>query len=183
MKGIGDLELMRRIRAGDERAFGTFLSRHRELALAVAGRYGAESEDVLQEASLSAWRARRSFDPDRGQPLAWFLRIVKNRAVDRRRADARRERLAAGPEPLEHQFDRSPGPAETAVIGETISTTRRAVASLPASQRRVIALGYFGGLSQGEVAARVRAPLGTVKGRKRLALGKLRAAMAPLVEG
>ncbi len=133
----------------------------------------AEAEDVVQETFLELWRRAAEYDPSRGGREAWAVLIARSRALDRLRArgSAARavERAAADPpEPV-------PVPVELAEGLERDARVRRALAALPAEQRQAIELAFFGGLSQGEIAARTGAPLGTVKTRVRLAMEKLAA--------
>jgi RNA polymerase sigma-70 factor (ECF subfamily) len=133
-----------------------------------------EAEEVVQEAFLSAWRAAETYDPTRGSTRTWLLAMVRNRAIDLLRA---RRRCTV--RPFEAGFD-WPDESDISVQAATNvdgAKARLALASLPAEQRRVIELAYFRGLSHSEIAAQLRMPVGTVKGRIRLALDRLRVAM------
>ncbi len=130
-----------------------------------------EAEDVVQEAFLAAWRSGYTYDPTKGAASSWILATVRNRALDILRARRRRPT-----EQLDLFYEKSDGSDLTARVlanldGELV---RRAVAGLSPDQQQVIGLAYFGGLSQSEIAAQVGVPLGTVKGRTRLALDRLR---------
>jgi RNA polymerase sigma-70 factor (ECF subfamily) len=136
----------------------------------------AEAEDVVQEAFLAAWRARERYDPARGSTRTWFLTMVRNRAID-----ALRARNVRRSEALDE--DR-PWPAECDVVGLVLADldaawVHSALGNLPHDQRRAVELAYFAGLTHVEIADRLEIPLGTVKGRLRLAMDRLRGMLQP----
>jgi RNA polymerase sigma-70 factor (ECF subfamily) len=133
-----------------------------------------EAEEVVQEVFLSAWRSGHTYDPARGSTRTWVLSMVRNRSIDVLRARRRRpvQPLAEGVDPPDTQDV----PA-LAVSNVTADAAREALNSLPPEQKQVIELAYFGGLSHTEIAAQLAAPIGTVKGRIRLGLDRLRTAM------
>jgi RNA polymerase sigma factor (sigma-70 family) len=180
-----DESLLTRIAGGDSGALGELYDRYARIAIAVAyrvlGEHGA-AEDVVQEAFLAVWRRVDSFDGRRGTVRSWLLTIVRNGAVDRRRGRHARAlqdaalddvafRLAT---PGEETFDT----VATSVEAERV---RDALATLPSDQREAIELAYFGGLTHQEIAQRTGAPLGTIKGRMRLGLHKLRGSLEDLL--
>ncbi len=167
-----DEALWAAVQEGNEVAFEHFVTRHRPLALRIAGRVcGAHAEDAVQAAFLAAWRGRMAFNPAKGSPKAWVMTVVRNRAVDVFRSVCRRpERLEA--DVADHQ-EGSVRTDELVEQRETARNLRAAMANLPESQRTVLALGYFSELSQSEIAGTLGLPLGTVKGRTRLGLEKL----------
>lgn len=132
------------------------------------------AEDVVQEAFLNIWRQGAAYDARRGSARTWVLTIVHHRAIDQIRSMRARNRAdteITDAAPL-------PAPEDTwASVARTLEAerVRRAMAHLPPEQRRVVDLIYYGGLTHQQVAERVGVPLGTVKGRLRLALEKLRA--------
>ena len=142
------------------------------LALRVLGD-SAAAEDVVQESFLAIWRRSTTYQAERGSVRAWLCAIVHHRALDRLRGRTGRARDEL--------------PLETAIPTTRLSDTweavaddlerediRRALAELPDEQRQTIELAYWGGYSQSEISALMRVPLGTVKGRTRMALRKLR---------
>lgn len=134
-----------------------------------------EAEEVAQECFLAAWRAGYTYDPARGSTRTWLLAVVRNRCIDHLRARLRRpvshlDLLALDP-PDESDVQAQ---AASSVDGQVAV---EALAGLPAEQREVIELAYFAGLSHAEIASRTSTPVGTVKGRIRLALDRLRTAM------
>lgn len=165
---------------GDARAFEIVFDRHAGAAFSLAYRMcgrRALAEDVVQEAFLSLWRSGARYDRGRGSVRSWVLRAVHNRAIDafRREAatvsrdipdDGITGALSAG-ERIDLEVERR----------DDARLVRSALAELPADQRRVIELAYFGGLSHGQIAEVLGLPAGTVKGRMRLGLSKLRVAL------
>ena len=153
-------------------AFGALYDEHARAVYALAYRMlrdrGA-AEDVAQEAFLSVWRSRHAYDAALGSTRTWLLAVTRHRAIDALRR--RRSHLVLDGEPFELEApDRTD---EEALRAEDAAAVRHALLDLPDGQRRVVELAYFDGLSQTEIAARMLIPLGTVKGRMRLALEKL----------
>ena len=180
LEALADEDVLARMADGDPAAFGVIYDRHStaaySLAYRIAGRRST-ADDIVQEAFLSLWRSAERYDQSRGSVRTFILGIVHNRSIDGlRRAtvhDSRRasdegiaERFAA-PERTDAEVDRR----------DTAATVRQALAELPHDQQKVIELAYFGGFSQAEIADMLDAPLGTVKGRMRLGLEKLRTAL------
>ncbi len=171
-----DEALLDAITARDDRALAALYDRYGGLAFALAyrilGDRGA-AEDVVQDAFLSVWRRAGSFQTGRGSVRTWLLSIVHHRAIDRLRGTAGRARQDA---PLD-EVDRVVSAEDP---WREVSTTlqrevlKRGLATLPDAQRETIELAYFGGYTQNEIAQRMAVPLGTVKGRMRIGLQKLR---------
>jgi RNA polymerase sigma-70 factor (ECF subfamily) len=172
-----DRELLAAVARGDRAAFGALYDRYAPFALGLATRVVGDrgtAEEVVQDAFISAWRRAATYQPARGEPRAWLLSIVHHRAIDRLRGATGRARL--------ERIDGSPAaePVDPGdVWNETLATLTRqqitsALAQLPADQRQAIELAFFGGLTHVEIAERTGLPLGTVKGRVRLGLRRLR---------
>ena len=171
---------MARVADGDPAAFGVIYDRHStaaySLAYRIAGRRGA-ADDVVQEAFLSLWRSAERYDLRRGSVRTFILGIVHNRSIDGLRRSTVHDSRRASDEGIEERFA---APDRTdAEVGrrDEAATVRQALAELPGDQQKVIELAYFGGFSQSEIADMIEAPLGTVKGRMRLGLEKLRASL------
>ncbi len=139
------------------------------------------AEEVAQDAFERVWRDARSYRPERGSARTWLLAIARNAAIDRHRRTAKR---LAPERPLDDGVA-VVDPEGEALLDRAVRSdrVRRALAALPAEQREVIALSFYGGYAQSEIAVRLGIPLGTVKGRTRLAIAKLRSALADEVDG
>jgi RNA polymerase sigma-70 factor, ECF subfamily len=180
LRGLADEELMELVDGGDTRAFEVIFDRHSgagySLALRMCGRR-ALAEDIVQEAFLSLWRSGSGYDRARGSVRSWVLGAVHNRAVDAlRRTGAKAGRDVSD----EGIAERLPARDSTDAEVERREETRRvrsALDELPADQRQVIDLAYFGGLSHSQIAEMLDLPPGTVKGRMRLGLTKMRSAL------
>jgi RNA polymerase sigma-70 factor (ECF subfamily) len=180
---LADEELMRLVASGDGDAFAIVLERHGDAAFSLAYRIlGRRSyaEDVVQEAFLSVWRGGARYDPARASVRTWTLGIVHNRAIDMLRRNSPHDQRRAGGEDLAEQL---PSAARTDLEVERRSEAREvrsALERLPAEQTRVIELAYFGGFTHTEIAGMLALPIGTVKGRMRLGLEKLRTEVSAL---
>jgi RNA polymerase sigma-70 factor (ECF subfamily) len=178
-----DQALLLRVINRNEEALGALYDRHGRAAFSLAYRLVGNpeiAEEVVQEAFLSIWRHAESYRPERGAVRAWLLTVVRNRAIDAIRARDGRLRAGGAPMPRTVPLDdlilmAADDPEDTAVRWIDGEMVRKALAELPPEQRRVVDLAYFGGLSYPEIAARLSAPVGTVKSRMRLALERLRA--------
>ncbi len=172
-----DESLLDRLTHRDATALDELYARYGRIAFALAYRVLDDpegAEDAVQEAFLAIWRHADSYQPSRGSVRSWLLTVVRNRAIDLLRA--RESRPKAGPSLDEMIALASPGgdPADDALRRVEADTIRTALASLPDEQRRTVELAFFSGLSYPEVAEAMRAPLGTVKSRMRLAMERLR---------
>ena len=179
---LADEDLIPLVERKDAAAFELVYDRHGGAAYSLAYRIVGDrgsAEDVTQEAFLSLWRSGARYDRARGSVRTWLLGVVRNRAIDALRRQATRAPT------VELELERLPdqGPyteltdAE-ALRQEAAREVRGALRMLPADQLKVIELAYFGGLSHSEIAEALGMPLGTVKGRMRLAMEKIRSALA-----
>jgi len=179
---LADEELMPLIGEQDPGAFEVFFDRHGGVAYSLAYRIVGErgaAEDVTQEAFISVWRSGARYDAARGSVRTWMLGIVRNRAIDALRSRAgRAAKLDFDDDSiLEHRPAAELTDAE-ALRRETAHEVRGALDGLPGEQAKVIELAYFGGFSHSEIASMLEVPLGTVKGRMRLGLEKVRGELA-----
>jgi RNA polymerase sigma-70 factor, ECF subfamily len=182
LQSLADEELMSLVAKGEARAFETIYERHCGAAFSLAYRMCASrslAEDVAQEAFLSIWRAGGRYDRARGSVRTWVLGIVHNRAIDALRRTVVHERRRASDEGIEERFEARERTEFEAARREEAETIRGMLDTLPAEQSRVIELAYFGGFTHSEIAEMLGAPIGTVKGRMRLGLEKLRGQLAP----
>ncbi len=185
-----DAELLKRLALGEERALGELYDRHGATAYSLARaivREAADAEEVVAEAFAQVWRTAASFDSGRGSVVAWVTTIVRTRALDLIRAQRRRARvlddavLTADDEAIAGAPAGGDTPDRDVERAEARELVRRSLADLPAPQRRVLELAYFGGMSQSEIAEFLTEPLGTVKTRMRAGLEKLRTALRPIM--
>lgn len=184
-----DRELVRRMAAGDESALGELHDRYATLLHSVVLRIVGDADDaeeVLEEAFWQAWRQAGRYEEGRGGIGTWLVMMARSRAVDRVRSRRRfREERWDGQADGDGAADTDDialTPLDAAQASEVRRVVATAVAGLPPEQRETVELAYFRGMSQSEIAAATGQPLGTVKTRARLALIKLREALAVLRE-
>jgi RNA polymerase sigma-70 factor (ECF subfamily) len=181
LRVLADEDLMALVHDGDARAFEVIFDRHGDVAFSLAYRMcGRRSmaEDIVQEAFLSLWRSGVRYDRARGSVRSWVLGVVHNRAIDAFRRESVRITRTVGDEDI---AERMPAPDRTDTEVERRDEARQvrtALRDLPADQRQVIELAYFGGFSHSQIAEMLKLPAGTVKGRMRLGLTKLRITLA-----
>lgn len=186
-----DLEVVARLVAGDERALGTLYDRHGAMAYGLASAMmhdPADAEEVVAEAFAQVWRTAAMFDAARGSVVAWVATIVRTRALDLLRSQKRRARVLETAAAMTEEgaspalSTGAPSPDRGVELSESQRLVREALDALPAAQRAVLELAYFGGMSQSEIAEELREPLGTVKTRMRSGMDKMRTALRPLLE-
>ena len=172
---IADVELLKAVARGDEQALAELYDRYRGILFGLLVRIlnsREEAEDVLQEVFLQVWRQAADFDEKRGKPFTWLVTLARSRGIDRLRSLGARDRVAQA----------STREASEEVSDAAIDTFRSeqrelvtsALAQLPEEQKSPLVLAYFDGLTQSEIAAKLGAPLGTVKTRMRAGMIKLR---------
>lgn len=182
----GDARLVQRIVAGDSTALGELYDRFGRPAYSLARRICADeglAEDVVQEVFLAFWRDPSRFDPARGKFGTWLLTLVHHKSVDavRRESAIRRRTVPADEDGAEWSAPPGPGADEAAIGSLVAGQVRDALTRLPAEQRRVLALAYYGGYTQREVATLTGVPLGTVKSRMFTGVARLRSLLGPVV--
>lgn len=178
LRSLADEDVMQLVRRGDARAFEVIYERHSAAAFSLAYRMMGTrvgAEDVTQDAFLSLWRSGARYDRARGSVRTWVLGIVHHRAIDALRRATVHDRRRAGDEGIEERFEARERTDVEAARREEAGTVRSALSSLPADQSQVIELAYFGGFTHTEIADMLEAPVGTVKGRMRLGLKKMKA--------
>jgi RNA polymerase sigma-70 factor (ECF subfamily) len=182
LRRLADEDLMQLVAGGDARAFEVVYDRHATAVFSLAYRIcGVQTaaEEIAQEAFLAIWRSGARYDRTRGSVRTWLLGVVHNRAIDAlRRATVHERRQSVD----EHAAERLESPERTDVEvarREEARSMRALIDGLPQEQRRVIELAYFGGFTHEQIAQMLDLPLGTVKGRMRLALEKMRANIQP----
>ena len=177
MQKLADEELMEMVAANEAAAFEVVLERHADAAFSLAYRMVGRrqmAEDVVQEALLSLWRSGARYDRRRGSVRTWMLGIVHHRAIDMLRRHDAREAFDVSDEGLDQHLQAPQMTDIEAARRQDANDIRAALLELPPEQVRVIELAYFGGFTHVEIAAMLDLPVGTVKGRMRLGLRKLR---------
>jgi len=182
LRSLADEDVMQLVRRGDARAFEVLYDRHSGVAFALAYRMvgtRATAEEVVQEGFLALWRSGARYDRARGSVRTWILGIVHNRAIDALRRGTVHDRRRASDEGIEERFAAEDRTDVEVARRDEAREVRSALDTLPPDQLRVIELAYFGGFSHSEIAQMLETPIGTVKGRMRLALAKMRDALGP----
>ena len=177
LRDLADEDLMHLVGRGEARAFEVIYERHSGAAFSLAYRMvgrGNVAEDVVQEAFLSIWRSGARYERARGSVRTWVLGIVHHRAIDQLRRSAVHDKRRASDEGIEERFESGERTDVEVARRDEAASIRSAIGTLPADQSHVIELAYFGGFTHTEIAEMLGAPVGTVKGRMRLGLEKLR---------
>lgn len=185
LRVLADEELMHLVYRSDAVAFEVIYDRHADAAFSLAYRMCAQralAEDVVQEAFLSLWRSRARYDRQRGSVRTWVLGIVHNRAIDALRRRTVRDRGIVTEEGIAERLEAPERTDAEFARREESREIRQALEQLPDEQSRVIELSYFGGMTHMQIAAMLDTPVGTVKGRMRLGLAKMRMALGDPTE-
>jgi RNA polymerase sigma-70 factor (ECF subfamily) len=174
---LADEELMHVVQSGDPRAFEVLYDRHGGAAFSLAYRMvgkRAVAEDIVQESFLSIWRSKVRYEREKGSVRTWVLGIVHHRTIDALRRNLVHERRRASAEGIEERQEAKELTDVEAARREEAREVRAALQSLPGEQSRVIELAYYGGFTHTQIAEMLDMPVGTVKGRMRLGLEKMR---------
>lgn len=181
-RDLADEDLMQLVQRAEAGAFEVVYDRHARAAFSLAYRMcGARqlAEEVVQEAFLSIWRSGARYDRRRGSVRTWVLGITHHRAIDALRRGTVQDRHRASDEGIEERFEASDRTDVEVARREEALEVRGALGVLPDEQRRAIELAYYGGFTQSEIAEMLGIPIGTVKGRMRLGMEKMRDRLAP----
>ena len=184
-RDLADEDLMQLVQRAEAAAFEVVYDRHAGAAFSLAYRMcGARqlAEEVVQEAFLSIWRSGARYDRRRGSVRTWILGITHHRAIDTLRRGVVQDRHRASDEGIEERFESSDRTDLEVARREEMHEVRGALDGLPDDQRRAIELAYYGGFTQSEIAEMLSVPIGTVKGRMRLGMEKMRGKLAPPAE-
>jgi RNA polymerase sigma-70 factor (ECF subfamily) len=177
-----DQQLIDAIARGGTDALARLYDRHAGVVYGLARRIlprVEDAEEVLQDVFAQVWREAARYDGSRGTVAGWMIVLARTRSIDRLRAGRAR--------PDQHQPieapnvaipERRPDPERAAISSEQARQVCRALDTLPGTQRELLELAYFEGLTQSEIAGRTGVPLGTVKTRIRTAMDMLRRALA-----
>lgn len=163
-------------------AFAILYERHANVAFSLAFRMCGKrviAEEVVQDAFLSLWRGGSRYDRTRGSVRTWVLGIVHNRAIDALRRGTVHDRGRVSDEGIEERLEAPDRTDQEVGRRDEAREIRAALEGLPAEQSHVIELAYYGGFTHSEIATMLDTPIGTIKGRMRLGLQKLRSQLGP----
>ena len=181
LRNLADEELMALVQdEGDPQAFAAVFDRHAAVAFSLAYRMcgrRAAAEDVVQDAFLSLWRSSAQFDPARGSVRAWVLRATHNRAIDAFRRTSAKDGRNVTDDGVAERVEANERTDEEVERREDVRQVRAALDAIPRDQRQVIELAYYGGFTHTQIAEMLDLPAGTVKGRMRLGMTKMRLAL------
>jgi RNA polymerase sigma-70 factor, ECF subfamily len=170
-----DLDLLLALRGGQVNALGSLYDRYSKLVYGLAYKIlgnSEEAEDITQEVFLTLWR-RDTYDPKRGSLSSFLTTMTRSRSIDKLRSRSSKLRLIQRWQGIV-KGEVAATPLEQASLGERSQLVRHALSQLPESERLILEIAYYEGLSQSEIAERLNIPLGTVKTRSRQGLLKLR---------
>jgi RNA polymerase sigma-70 factor, ECF subfamily len=177
LRRLADEDLMQLVRENDSAAFAILYERHTNAAFSLAFRMCAKraiAEEIVQEAFLSLWRSSTRYDHTRGSVRTWVLGIVHNRAIDALRRSMVQDRGRVSDEGIEERLEAPERTDQEVGRRDEAREIRAVLDGLPPEQSRVIELAYYGGFTHSEIAAMLDTPVGTIKGRMRLGLKKMR---------
>lgn len=178
---LADEDLMALAQRDDLEAFELLYERHKRVAYSLARRIvggDGNADDVVQETFISVWRSIERYDAKKASVRTWLMRIVHRRAIDNLRSQTvHSKRRADGEDLLDDVSSSDPAPDTQALQQELSNNVRGVLVELPSEQRTVIELAYFNGFTHAEIAEILDEPVGTVKGRMRLGLEKMRGAL------
>ena len=172
-KAALDAAAVARVANGDAVALGELYERYGKIIYSFAYRLTRDatlSEECVQDVFVALWRRAADFDPTRAKLTTWLFVVARNRAIELGRQKNRRPELRDDLEPVGSE----PDPADLVTSADESQRVAEAMAELPEDQLAVLRLSYFDGLSHSEISTVIGIPLGTVKGRMRLALERLR---------
>ena len=182
LQQIDDLASIQQMAAGDAAGLSALYDRHARGLFSLAFRIlqdQGDAEEVVQDVFAQAWRQAGRYERGRGVVAAWLLVMTRSRAIDRLRARQGRPPLQEDdPALLRNLTDAGVSAEDIVTTAEQAARVRAAVDGLPRLQRVALELAFFEGLTHAEIAEQLEQPLGTIKTRIRLALSKLRDAMA-----
>lgn len=178
LQALADEDLMTLAQRGELEAFELLYERHKRAAYSLARRIvgsDGNADDVVQETFISVWRSIERYDPKLASVRTWLMRIVHRRAIDGLRSQmVHLKRRAEGEGLIDEVVSKGPLPDAVALQQEQSEAIHEVLTDLPSDQRMVIELAYFKGFTHSEIAELTGVPLGTIKGRMRLGLEKMR---------
>lgn len=179
-----DMDLYQRIESGDQQALEQLYDRYEKLVFSFSYRITNSetiSEEVVQEVFMNVWKQKGSYQADKGKFSSWLLTVTRNKSIDMLRKRKGTEYTWEDRDSLSSATNH-PSSEELLEWKEEGQSIRNAINKLPLDQQKVVDLFYFGGLTQNKIAEKCNIPLGTVKGRIRLALRHLKQHMTEFKE-
>ena len=184
LQDLGDAELLARIAQGDRVAFTHLYDRYAGVLFAIAIRIlkdPKEAEDALQEVFVQLWNKAETYDAQYGKPFNWAVTLTRHKCIDRLRMLKRRYTfLEAVTEEMAGQTNEPNGWNHEVFGKEKAALIRSAVQTLPLEQRQAIEMAFLGGMTQNDISAALKQPLGTIKARIRRGMLKLRESLREL---
>lgn len=175
-----EIELIKQIKAGDENALGELYDLYHRLLYSIVisiVKKREEAEDILQEVFVKIWEKADTFNEERGNVYNWIVTLSRNRAIDRIRSKGFNTRQKASQDVDTPDFILKGGlfdPLETTIFSDRTELVRKALTEIPGSQRDVLKIAYYNGITQREISDHLDIPLGTVKKRMRQGMIKLK---------
>lgn len=174
-----EVNLLLKVSQRDQRAFENLYDLYGKLLysliLSIVKKQG-DAEDVLQETFLQVWEKAPTFNAAKGNVYGWMVTLARHRAIDRIRSKSFRNQMQTESEPDTESIKKAlseQSPLDALMMQERAALVKNALGQIPAEQREVIEIAYFGGYSQSEIAEKLNIPLGTVKTRVRQGMKKL----------
>ena len=174
-----DDDVMACVKTGSTVAFGVLYDRYCDPAYRVARsvcRDAGRAEEAVQEAFIAIWKTRMTYLAEAGRVAAWVLTVVRYRAIDIARRNTPHAAHRASDDKL-YTVRTPDNVAEQVASRSQARDVLSLLAALPDAQQEVITLGFYGQLTHSEIASHLGLPVGTVKGRMRLGLQRLRSQM------
>lgn len=179
MHQLNDRDLIRLIIQHDEAALSELYDRYHRLIFSLAFNIVGEhesAEEITLDIFTRVWEKATTYRPEQAKVSTWMARMARNRSIDvLRRENVRPMKHSVGWAEISHQpIAENDSPEKAADLAIQKEQVRRAIATLPDNQKEVLALAYFKGHTHSEIAHKLNLPLGTVKGRIRSGVQKLR---------
>jgi RNA polymerase sigma-70 factor, ECF subfamily len=179
-----DYALLERLAQEDSSAMSTAYDRFSGVVYSIACRVlrpGAEAEDVTQEVFVKIWNRARSYNRSLGTPLTWIMTMTRNQAIDKLRSLQRRSAILEENSAEQHEVAETTSTGANMILAEEkAKLIKQSLKGLPGDQKLALELAFFSGLTQMEIAAHLKEPLGTIKARIRRGMLRLREPLAQL---
>jgi RNA polymerase sigma-70 factor (ECF subfamily) len=179
-------DLIAKIARGDQEAFSRLYDQSSPHIYGLVLRMVNQpqiAEEVTMDVYVQVWKQAQSYNLNRGTPMGWLVTLARSRAIDRLRSGRVERAHVTSIEEIGGLESEEANPEDQSSGRQRAEIVRTALAILPREQRESLMLAYFGGYSQSEISKQLGIPLGTVKTRIRMAMIRLREALAPYGKG